>query len=48
MTHDWDLVERLLLEVRQSAHENLPRAPMPNAWPRNAPRPGSGSATWMR
>ncbi|HCI2458214.1 TPA: transcriptional regulator, partial [Pseudomonas aeruginosa] len=20
MTHDWDLVERLLLEVRQSAH----------------------------
>lgn len=27
MTHDWDLVERLLLEVRQSAHENFaPRA----------------------
>lgn len=25
MTHDWDLVERLLLEVRQSAHENFPR-----------------------
>ena len=48
MTHDWDLVERLLLEVRQSAHENFAPRAHAERLAEERPRPGSGSATWMR